>query len=121
MKKTFLLLTVSLLGLALAGCQSRNTITSGVGNPEKIITLPEEVQYDSFYDNVSEYGTLALETNEQSLLGDILKIRVYKGRIFLLNGNFSNGQLLVFDKKTGQFIHQDRSSGKRPARVCQSG
>jgi hypothetical protein len=105
MKKTILILTVSLLGLALVGCQSQSKTASG--EPEKIITVPEEVS-DSFYDNVSEWGTLTLETSERSLLGDISKIRIHKGRIFLLNGTMAanNDRLLVFDQKTGQFITQ---------------
>jgi hypothetical protein len=73
--------------------------------------LPEETEY-LFYERVSEYGTLALETTPQSLLGDIKKIRVYKERIFLMSGA-NDASLLVFDK-SGRFITRVGFQGRGP-------
>ncbi|MDR0953820.1 MAG: 6-bladed beta-propeller [Rikenellaceae bacterium] len=108
MKKTALLLFASLIALSLVGCQSRSSTSDG---SQTTVMLPEETEY-LFYERVSEYGTLALETSPQSLLGDIAKIRVYKERIFLLSTG-DDASLLVFDK-SGRFITRVGFQGRGP-------
>ena len=83
-----------------------------VGDPGKIVDIPDKLQ-TSFYDNVSEYGILQLETTEESLLSNILKIRVYNDRIFILSG-LSDSRLLAFDKD-GKFITEVGRRGRGPA------
>lgn len=81
------------------------------GTPERIVKISGKLQ-TSFYDSVSEYGILPLEMTERSMLSDIMKIRVYDERIFLLSG-YTNTKLMVFDKE-GKFVAEVGRRGRGP-------
>lgn len=82
-----------------------------VGTSKDIVNISDEIQ-TSFYDNVSEYGVLPLESSKESLVANVMKIRVYKDRIYLLSG-LENTCLLVFDK-TGRFVAKMDRRGRGP-------
>jgi hypothetical protein len=59
---------------------------------------------------IENIEVIALETNENGLIGDLDKLRFYKGRFYTLE-QFGNQKLLCFSE-AGEFLHQIGGVGK---------
>lgn len=105
MKKLFY---SAFLILALVGCKDAVPM---VGNPAKTVEVSDDIR-TSFFDNVSEYEVIPLEASDEALLSNIMKIRIYKEMIYLLNG-YGNLTLKAFDTD-GRFVSEISRKGRGP-------
>lgn len=82
----------------MSGCRDDvNTKNKGKGE----ILVPELIER-SFEEHVSEYTIVNLETTDESLISKVAKLKVFDGRIYILEES-NGGKLLVFDSN-GKYI-----------------
>jgi hypothetical protein len=105
MRKTIFIL---LILCVLQSCKSHK---DDVVIAERYIDVPEAAEV-AFTDLVSEYGSLCLEATDASLLSVISKIRIYKNKIFLMDG-YGDRRLVVFSKE-GKYITTVGHRGRGP-------
>lgn len=101
MKQIFTILALILI----VGCAK--TTTSSI---EYEVKTTSEADSKEFVSECSGY--VELETTDKSLIGEILKIKIYNGDIYIKS--YQNPSLLRFDSSTGKFKNSIGIKGRGP-------
>lgn len=104
-KRNITYIFVFLIIFALASCKQKN---SGI---DTVTVDLEKLQSVSFFDIFSQIEIIPLETNDNSLIKDIMKIALFEDKLYVLD--YSKSELLIFNSK-GNFLTKISDRGQGP-------
>ncbi|MDR1114993.1 MAG: 6-bladed beta-propeller [Tannerella sp.] len=100
-------LIFSIIAVILLSCADNKPRTEFSGTTIDIVNPS-----DDFMNFVADYDTIRLETTDDALIDQILKMKIMNGRFFILNTKFN--MIFIFTEK-GKFINKISDTGQGPS------